>query len=152
MTEFIHRDSKHIQLNDVLFAKYGRIPSSITNFPMVCPKQGAFIGYKVGITINDDANKTITPCLITLNIPEDAKRSSAYGNKCRCDKAKVLDIRTFSGQKKDRAISCYDRSFIYKIREEISVSDFDENRWHECAPGIHFFMTEREALIYWNGW
>lgn len=149
MAEFIHRDPKHIQANDVLFVKH-YIPSGVANFLMVCPKRGAFIGYKVGITINDDANKTITPCLITLNIPEDAKRSSAYGNKCRCDKAKVLDITTLGGRKVNIALSYYDNSFIYEVNKEVSVLDFDEDRWHECAPGIHFFMTEREALMYWH--
>lgn len=119
------------------------------DYPLVCPEQGAFIGYKVGITISDDG-KAFIPCLITLHIPEDAKRSSAYGNKCRCDKAKVLDIRTFGGQKRDSAVSDYDRSFIYTKSKEVSVPNFDENRWHQCAPGIHFFMSEKEALVYWD--
>lgn len=28
------------------------------------------------------------------------------------------------------------------------VADFDENRWNECAPGIHFFITRDEAVRY----
>ena len=66
------------------------------------------------------------------------------------DKAKVLDIRTFGGQEVKSAISQYDHSFVYEINKEVSVPDFDENRWHECAPGIHFFMSEKEALEYFN--
>ena len=30
--------------------------------------------------------------IVKLEIPEDAKRSSALGRKCRCDRAKVLGI------------------------------------------------------------
>ena len=25
---------------------------------------------------------------------------------------------------------------------------FDTNRWNECAPGIHFFITRQEAVNY----
>lgn len=27
-----------------------------------------------------------------------------------------------------------DRSFIYRVGETVSVDDFDNNRWNECAP------------------
>lgn len=48
---------------------------------LACPSEGSFIGWKV-----------VDGCLIKLLIPEDAKRSSATTHKCRCDKAKVLEI------------------------------------------------------------
>lgn len=120
----------------------------ISILPMVCPKEGSFIGYKVG---HDYCHK-LTPCIITLEIPADAKRSSACGRKCRCDKAKVLDITLFiedGGQKREHAMSFYDHFFKYHIGKEVSVPNFDENRWHECAPGIHFFMTKEEAINYY---
>lgn len=41
-----------------------------------------------------------------------------------------------------------DRSFIYRVGETVSVDDFDNNRWNECAPGIHFFVTRDEAVKY----
>lgn len=112
--------------------------------PTVCPSEGTFVGWKICTN-----GEIFNPVLVKLIIPEDAKRSSAYGNKCRCDKAKVLDIRTFGGQKIKSAISQYNPDFIYEIDKEVSVPDFDENRWYECAPGIHFFMSEKEALVYW---
>lgn len=28
------------------------------------------------------------------------------------------------------------------------VDNFDENRWNECAAGIHFFITREEAVRY----
>lgn len=151
MAEFIHEDSKTIQLNDSIFSSftvYQRFPYYEVDSLMLCPKYGAFTGYKIGLTLNDRAS--LVPCIITISIPEDARRSSAYSNKCRCDKAKVLDIRTFGGQKVKSAISQYDHSFVYEINKEVSAPDFDENRWHECAPGIHFFLTEKEALDYWG--
>lgn len=152
MAEFIHSDIKNVQLNESIFpflAGYQRFSYYKGDSPiMLCPKYGAFTGYKIGLTPNDRAS--LVPCIITIFIPEDARRSSAHSNKCRCDKAKVLDIRTFGGQEVKSAISQYDRSFVYEINKEVSVPDFDENRWHECAPGIHFFMSEKEALEYFN--
>jgi len=151
MAEFISSDTINVGKGDVImFKKFGAPLSWIdpNDYPLVCPEQGAFIGYKIGLTLNEYSS--LIPCIIKLSIPEDAKRSSAYGNKCRCDKAKVLDIRTFGGQKVKSAISQYNPDFIYEIDKEVSVPDFDENRWHECAPGIHFFMSEKEALDYWS--
>lgn len=152
MAEFIHSDIKNVQLNESIFpflAGYQRFPYHKADSPiMLCPKYGAFTGYKIGLTLNDRAS--LVPCIITIFIPEDARRSSGYSSKCRCDKAKVLDIRTFGGQEVKSAISQYDHSFVYEINKEVSVPDFDENRWHECAPGIHFFMSEKEALEYFN--
>ena len=67
------------------------------------------------------------------------------------DKAKVLDITTIvTGTKVDTALSDYDNFFTYVVNEEVFEPNFDENRWHECAPGIHFFMTKKEALEYYK--
>lgn len=151
MAEFIHNDPKTVQLNDMLFSVFKHFldHGADVPYPLACPEHGAFIGYKIGFTYSFDYIAVI-PCIITLAIPEDAKRSSAASNKCRCDKAKVLDITTLGGRKVNVALSYYDNSFIYEVNKEVSVLDFDEDRWHECAPGIHFFMSEKEALEYWG--
>ena len=107
--------------------------------PIVCPEKGSFIAYK---RLRDNR-------IATLEIPEDAKRSSATTNKCRCDKAKVLSITSLDGtQEFDSGVSKYDSEFIYKVGEEVKVSDFNPDRWAECATGIHFFMTRQEAGLY----
>lgn len=46
------------------------------------------------------------------------------------------------------AYSSYDTDFTYKKGETVHVEDFDTNRWKECAPGIHFFITRIEAVEY----
>ena len=112
---------------------------------LVCPEKGSFIGYKKAYTRNR------IPCVVRLLIPDDAKRSSATTRKCRCSKAKVLsisDLTMFGGKRIQEARSRYDVTFIYKVGETVVVDDFDENRWNECAPGIHFFMTQKEAIEY----
>ena len=136
MAEYISSDTMIVGKGDVLF--------NLDNYPLACPEKGSFVGYKIGLS------PRYLPCLIILKIPADAKRSSTYGRKCRCDKAQVLDILEYGTRKVTSAVSWYDHSFIYHVGAEVSASDFDENRWHECAPGIHFFMTKKEALDYWG--
>ena len=86
--------------------------------------------------------------IVELEICEDAKRSSATTRKCRCDKAKVLSIVSPDGISAKKAVSEFDLDFVYRVGEIVSVPDFDDNRWNECAPGIHFFITRQEAVDY----
>ena len=88
--------------------------------------------------------------IIKLLIPDDAMRSSATGRKCRANKAKVLEIQNVDGEKADinSVASDYDSSFIYVVGQEITVPNFEENRFMECAPGIHFVINRQEAVEY----
>lgn len=107
-------------------------------YNLACPEKGSFIGYKKA-----------KGCLIELLILKDAKRSSATTAKCRCNKAKVLDIRDIKTGKKVKEIrSNYDSNFIYKVGEIVHVDNFDNNRWNECATGIHFFINKENAINY----
>ena len=107
-------------------------------FELQCPEEGSFIGYK-------KANDKIIKLLIT----EDAKRSSATTRKCRCNKAKVLSITSIDGKEEYTKVnSDYDIDFVYEIGKVIEVKNYDNDRWKECAPGIHFFITRDEAVMY----
>ena len=108
-------------------------------YPLQCPETGSFIGYKKA------ADK-----IVMLEICADAKRSSATSRKCRCSKAKVLAITNLDGSESglSEIESDYDEDFVYRVGETVEVSDFDDNRWNECAPGIHFFVTREEAVKY----
>ena len=108
-------------------------------FPLVCPSDGSFIAWK-----------KCGDYIVKLLIPEDALRSSAFGRKCRANKAKCLDIQnmdgTFSGLSEINS-DC-NRDFMYRIGETAIVNDFDTDRTHECSTGIHFFITRQEAVNY----
>ena len=107
-------------------------------YSLACPEEGSFIGYK-------KANG----CIVKLLILENSKRSSATTVKCRCDKAKVLEIKEIeTGRKVKRVSSNYDFDFIYEVGKVVTVDDFDEDRWSECSTGIHFFMNKENALNY----
>ena len=113
------------------------------DYSIACPETGSFIGYKKAVS-----GKIVK--IIKLQICEDAKRSSATTKKCRCSKALVLAIENIDGSDSglQEISSTFDPFFIYRIGEIAEVSDFDDNRWNECAPGIHFFMDRQNAVEY----
>lgn len=108
--------------------------------PMCCPEKGEFTGFK----------KVPGNYIVELRITETAKRSSAITRKCRCSEAVVMSITTLEGKETEKitVFSTYDPGFSYTVGETVSVDNFDENRWNECAPGIHFFITREEAVNY----
>jgi hypothetical protein len=104
------------------------------NYPIVCPEYGEFTAFK----------KCRDNVIVKLLIPADAKRSSATTRKCRASKAVVLEI--FGA---DKAISQHANDFIYEVGKTIEPANpFCDNRWEECASGIHFFITRKEAENY----
>ena len=114
---------------------------------LTCPDTGAFIAWKKAES--DDPEHAVV--IVKLKILDDARRSSATTNKCRADKAEVLGIETLEGKQLPDdfvAISSYDHSFFYKKGNLLEVKEFDENRWRECAPGIHFFINRIDAVNY----
>ena len=120
--------------------------------PMSCPDSGAFIGWKKCMAHGKNNDFVI----VKLLIPEDAKRSSSTGRKCRCDKAVVLEIQSMDGTKADVAIAYSEYAtyantqyFAYKVGETVvPEKPFDDDRWTECASGIHFFINRQEAVNY----
>ena len=106
---------------------------------MACPTDGSFIGWKKA-----------SGYIVKLQITEDARRSSAGGEKCRCDKAYVVEIQNADGTKADidTIHSNHDANFVYTVGATVEVSDFDGDRWNGCAPGIHFFIDRRAAVEY----
>ena len=108
-------------------------------YPIACPEEGSFIAWKKAEN-----------CIVKLEVLEDAKRSSAASRKCRCDKARVVAIENIDGSESRITEVCsnHDKTFIYRVGEVVSVDNFNENRWEECAPGIHFFITREEAVRY----
>ena len=127
-------DAKHVQLS---IAKIS-----------ILPDEGDIIGWKKAWT---DSEMLPTPVIVKLLIPADAQRSNATGRKCRASKARVLDLQDKQGNSlpsDTTAYSGHDTDFTYKKGETVHVENFDTNRWDECAPGIHFFITRIEAAEY----
>ena len=135
----IGADLRCANLHDTNLYMANLIDAKNIDFPISCPEKGSFIGFK-------KANGLI----IELEIPSDALRSSATTRKCRCSKAKVISITNLDGSPSGVTSipSSWDGNFVYSIGDIVEVADFDTNRWNECAPGIHFFITRQEAVNY----
>ena len=103
-------------------------------FYLQCPETGAFIGWK-----------RVGKHIIKLQITEMALRSSATGRKCRCSEALVLSIDDGALQE---VINYNFSRTVYKVGEVVRPDRFDACRWEECANGIHFFITRKEAEEY----
>ncbi len=108
-------------------------------FHLHCPEKGAFLAYK----------KCFNDRLVQFLIPADAKRTSATLPSCRCNKAKVLTIKSFDYKESYmEAWSLVDENFVYHVGEWVEVKDFNEDRWMDSTTGIHFWMTREEAKNY----
>ena len=114
--------------------------------PLACPESGAFVGWKKCKAANSDDH-----VIVKLLIPENAHRSSAFGRKCRASEVKVLAIQDMHGNDRPDIIaqSMFDFSTFYKVGEIVKTrTPFCEDRFEECASGIHFFTSRREAVEY----
>ena len=101
-----------------------RDAKNIPYIPLECPSEGSFIGWK-----------KINKILIKLEIPEDARRSSATTKKCRCDKAKVLGFYDLNSTELniDKIINNNYNTCEYIKGEMVYPDSFDEDRWNECS-------------------
>lgn len=147
-------------------------------FQLVCPEKGEYIAFKKArvcvykksgkSAISDLLNHKLRgsieelPVIIELRIPKDAKRSSATSRKCRASKAEVLSITSIDGKKRyKKAVAGWHTAgwrnvgwhnadkFVYEVGKTVVPNNgFEENRWIECAAGIHHFITRDEAVAY----
>ena len=111
------------------------VPYLPTNLP-----EGEFIAYK----------KLPNELIVKLRILEDSKRSRATSDKCRCDRALVLDMQNVDGTKSNttKYISRAYAECKYEVGEIVEADGWDEDRWAECSHGIHFFLDRQSAVNY----
>ena len=81
--------------------------------------------------------------IVKLAIPAAAKRSHAFGRKCRAEFADVLEVIGASS-----GVSSHDNKTEYRVGCRVAADRFDENWQEECSGGIHFFITRIEAENY----
>jgi hypothetical protein len=99
----------------------------------IVPEVGSFIGWK----------KCLNGVIVKIKIQENAKRSNSTGRKCRAEYVKVLEVIGA-----EKGISAHDYKTTYRIGKTVRCNKWEENRWLECAGGIHFFLTRAEAEAY----
>lgn len=78
--------------------------------------------------------------LVKLLVPAEAKRSHAFGRKCRAEFVDVLEIIDAK-----KAVSKHDGETTYEVGKRITCDEWCDDWQQECAGGIHFFITREEA-------
>jgi hypothetical protein len=92
---------------------------------------GQLIGWK----------KCASNVIVKLQIPAEAKRSHAFGRKCRAEFADVLEV--IGGE-----VGITDNHgprTEYRVGRRVTPDSFDDKWMDECSNGIHFYITRLEA-------
>ena len=97
---------------------------------------GALIGWKKCQGETGDQS-----VIVKLSIPAEARRSHAFGRKCRAEYVDVLEVlgadvgvTTAHGPRTEYRAGC-----------RVISDSWDEDWRNECSHGIHFFITREEA-------
>jgi hypothetical protein len=109
------------------------IPNKVAAALQVLPDEGDVIGWK----------KCCEGVIVKLLVKSETPRSSATTRKCRAKEVTVLEV--FGS---DVGVSKHYRKVTYKKDEVVTCNYWEEDRWMECAGGIHFFITKQEAEDY----
>ena len=90
--------------------------------------------------------KCIGDVIVVAEIPSDAQVRGKPGQKCRTNKAKIVEVvGDFCGEQV--GISIHDRTTTYFVGDEVEIDNFDYSD-EECSTGYHFFCTVEEAKAY----
>jgi hypothetical protein len=92
--------------------------------------EGDIIGWK----------KCKNDVIAKLLIPAAAKRSHAFGRKCRAEYVDCIEI--FGA---DKGVSLHDDKTEYVAGQRVTPDAFDDNWQEGCASGIHFYLSRIEA-------
>jgi len=82
--------------------------------------------------------------LVQLLIPLSARRSHAFGRKCRAEAALVMAVEPAGAS----AESMHTAGFFYVKGETVRPDKWDEEWTNECGGGIHFYVTKEEAKAH----
>jgi len=108
--------------------------SPITNAQtLIVPESGPFFGWK----------KCQNGVLVQVAVGNNARRSNSTGRKCRAEYVKVLQVIGA-----EVGISNHNGKTEYRKGAIVRCDKWEEDRWQECAGGIHFFLTRKEAESY----
>jgi len=88
--------------------------------------------------------KCLGDVLVKLRIPAAAKRSHAFGRKCRAEYVEVLEVIGA-----DVGVThIHGPQTEYRVGEIVRPDSWDDDWMNECSHGIHFFLTKIEAENY----
>ncbi len=109
-------------------------------YKMSCPTEGPFIAWKCCTDLR----------VVMMLVPAEAKRCMATQETGRVSKVKVLSIKSIDETSSyEWAQSTVDPDFYYEVGKWIEPANgFQENRWKDSSPGIHFFIDRQQCIDY----
>lgn len=109
-------------------------------YEMSCPEEGPFIAWKCCTDLR----------VVMMLVPADAKRCMATMETGRVSKVKVLSIKSIDETESFTwAQSTVDPDFYYEVGQWLEPANgFQENRWKDSSPGIHFFLDRQQCVDY----
>lgn len=110
-------------------------------YKMLCPPEGeAFIAWKCCTDLR----------VVQMLVPRDAHRCMATMETGRVSKVKVLSIKSIDESKSFTwAQSTVDPDFYYEVGQWLEPANgFQEDRWKDSSPGIHFFLERQQCVDY----
>jgi hypothetical protein len=110
-------------------------------YKMRCPEEGeAFIAWKCCTDLR----------VVMMLVPRDAKRCMATMETGRVSRVKVLKITSIDETENYTwAQSTVDPDFYYEVGKWLEPANgFQEDRWKDSSPGIHFFLDRQQCVDY----
>jgi len=96
----------------------------------ICPEEGAFVCYK----------KLSGGVVATLLVPDGARRCcNLVSRNIRVERVRVLDGEGYS------PMCFHHQKLHYAPGDEVVAHAFNDDIRIDCAPGIHVFITRKEA-------
>ena len=88
--------------------------------------------------------------VVMMLVPADAKRCMATMETGRVSKVKVLKITSIDETENYTwAQSTVDPDFYYEVGKWLEPANgFQEDRWKDSSPGIHFFLDRQQCVDY----
>lgn len=157
--DFDFSKTGHVSIeNDIALTNYSGMEEYLDKIlPSKVPAEGGFTAYKILQSTNEynDLGHIFIPkrYLAELFIPAHAKRSSAGNAKCRASEAfvvSIVDLKTGENIDKVRheCFTIFGKDTDYIVGETVRANGWEEDRFMECARGIHFFMNKEAALSF----
>lgn len=137
------------QANYYACYKFGRITQDTLGYKEAYTRDGAVVLITLLIPKNTwvrwESYRDIVHYVLSFSVQEISK---LLRSKARCSEAVVLKIEDYQGNSFMRAHSSFASEFVYEVGKTVRPWGGFAKTFSECASGIHFFATKREAKGY----
>ena len=83
--------------------------------------------------------------IVEMIVPADARRSCSTTRKMRAEYVDVISVDGDTTGNVEVFVRNAHGTTIYRAGERVHCHEWCDDRWQECAGGIHFFLTREEA-------